>query len=200
MKIILDHFLYGLDRNPTMQEKQVIDNLLASQKYFDLLEDLVRFHAEGEKNPEKYFATDAKTYDFITSYTLWRRQNERTYDQRLEGLNSSTIEMFKLKYFKMLLTQYKLGQMIPSMEWPGFQIHHSAGADFGTDIGQCDWISPLVFREKPWSYDYGFVPVGSFPGEPNGLKMILDAEKFDSGASRSRALELSASKYLFFAT
>ena len=93
--------------------------------------------------------------------------------------------MFK---FKMLLTQYKLGQMIPSMEWPGSQIHHSAGADFGTDIGQCDWISPLVFREKPWSYDYGFVPVGSFPGEPNGLKMILDAETFDSGASRSRAI------------
>ena len=70
MKIILDHFLYGTERRLNNKEKELVENLLSSQKYFDLLEDLVRFHGEGEKWPEKYFTTNAKTYDFITSYTL----------------------------------------------------------------------------------------------------------------------------------
>ena len=180
--------MYGTERRLNNKEKELVENLLSSQKYFDLLEDLVRFHGEGEKWPEKYFTTNAKTYDFITSYTLWRRQNNRNWTQRLEGLDSATVEMFKLKYFKMLLTQYKHGQMIPSMEWPGAQVHHSPGADFGTDFGQCEWISPIVYLEEPWSIEYGHVPVGSFPGVANGLKMVLDAEAFDSGPSKSKGI------------
>ena len=75
--------------------------------------------------------------------------------------------------------------MIPYLEWPEAQINHSPGADFGTDFGQCDWISPIVYGEEPWSNDFGPLPLGSFPGNANGLKMILDAEVFDSGASQS---------------
>ena len=188
MKTILDYFLYGMDRDLSREEQELVDNLLSSQKYFDLVKDLVRFHGEGEKWPEKYFYTNANTYDFMTSYTLWRRQNNRSFDQQLEGLNSTVVEMFKLKYFKIILAQYKHGQMIPSMEWAGAQVHHSPGADTGTDFGQCEWISPLVHMEEPWSTDYRHVPVGSFPGDANGLKMILDAEAFDSGPSDSKGI------------
>ena len=156
MKTILDYFLYGMDRDLSREEQELVDNLLSSQKYFDLVKDLVRFHGEGEKWPEKYFYTNANTYDFMTSYTLWRRQNNRSFDQRLEGLNSTVVEMFKLKYFKIILAQYKHGQMIPSMEWAGAQVHHSPGADTGTDFGQCEWISPLVHMEEPWSTDWIF--------------------------------------------
>ena len=72
MKTILDYFLYGMDRDLSREEQELVDNLLSSQKYFDLVKDLVRFHGEGEKWPEKYFYTNANTYDFMTSYTLWR--------------------------------------------------------------------------------------------------------------------------------
>ena len=116
MKIILDYFLYGMERDLTGSEKELIDNLLASTKYLNLLEDLVRFHREGEENPRKFVTTNVKTFDSITSYTLWRRENNRSLDQGLEGLNTSTIEMFKQKYFKMILSQYKNGQMIPYIE------------------------------------------------------------------------------------
>ena len=55
-------------------------------------------------------------------------------------------------------------------------------------MGSCDWVSGFVFREEPWSQDYGDIQTGSYPGEANGLKMILDAEVFDHGHSRSEAL------------
>ena len=36
--------------------------------------------------------------------------------QRMEGLDSKTIELFKLKYLKNMLTQYRWGEMIPMVD------------------------------------------------------------------------------------
>ena len=91
------------------------------------------------------------------------------------------------RFFKTILSQYKPGQMIPYFEWPGTQLFFTGGSDFGTDAGACEWISPIMFREKPWGDDWGHIPLGSYPGEVNGLKVILDAEVFDNGPSRSDA-------------
>ena len=66
----------------------------------------------------QFVTTNVKTLDYGGSYTLWTWANNRSLDQGLEGLNTSTIEMFKLKYFKMILTQYKVGQMVPYIDWP----------------------------------------------------------------------------------
>ena len=78
-----------------------------------------------------------------------------------------------------MLGQYIVGQMIPYMDWPGNQIFYNGGADFGTDAGICEWISPFHFREEPWSDDFGRIQEGTFPGNQNGIKILLDAETFD---------------------
>ena len=56
----------------------------------------------------------------------------------------------------------------------------------------------IVYREEPWSTDFGPLPVGSFPGNANGLKMILDAEVFDSGISKTSGVgfKISVLHYL----
>ena len=117
--------------------------------------------------------------------------------QRMEGLDSKTIELFKLKYLKTLLTQYRWGQMIPMVDWPGKQIHHIGGADFGTDVGQCEFIGPFVHNEEPWDYSKEFNVWGSYPGEANGLTLMLDAEVFDVGMSNSPGTGLQIAVFYY---
>ena len=128
-------------------------------------------------------------YDFVSSYTLWLQENGYNFLYKLSELDTATEELFKLKYVKTILSQYKIGQMISYFDWSGPQVFHAfGGSDFRTDMGSCDWVSGFVFREEPWSLDFGEIQPGSYPGEANGLKLILDAEVFDNGQSRSEAL------------
>ena len=111
-----------------------------------------------------------------------------------QGVVDKIFTIFPISPYLMssLLAQYKVGEMIPYFGWQGKQVFHWGGSDFGTDFGSCDWVSPVVFRDQPLSQDLGVIHIqlqaGSFPGEANGLKMILDAEVFDNGPSNSEAL------------
>ena len=120
LMIILNYFLYGKDLK--LEEKKVIEMLMNSEKYFDLLERLVHNYAEAEMDPKKFIASDVQVYNPVTSYLLWRKYgsgNGRKASEGMTGLDSKTIELFKVKYLKTLLTQYKFGQMTPMLDWPG---------------------------------------------------------------------------------
>ena len=54
--------------------------------------------------------------------------------------------------------------------------------------GKCSWVSPIVEADKKWSETgFSMVKKGAYPGETNGVKMILDAEVFDYGPGLSRS-------------
>ena len=185
MNVLLNEFVYGKDKANTKEEEHFINSILSSKKYLDLLQDLMDNYVEGDKDPLKFLTSNSRVFDYTTTYTRWRNRNS---SNRLEDLPLESQNMIKSKYFKTLLGQYKVGQMIPYFDWSGTQIFYNGGADFGTDAdGACEWISPLVFREKPWGDDFGHVEEGAFPGDQNGLKILLDAEAFDNGPSKSLA-------------
>ena len=198
LMIILNYFLYG--KKLTFEERQVIENVMNSEKYLNLLERLIKNYAEGEMDPKKFIETDVPVLNAITSYLLWRKYgsgNGRTAEQGITGLDSKTIELFKVKYMKILLTQYRFGQMTPMLDWPGKQIHHVPGVDFGTDGGQCSYVGGFVHNEIPWDYSKPFKAWGSYPGEANGLTMMLDAEVFDTGISESQSIGLQISIFYY---
>ena len=104
MKIILDYYVYGMDREPNMKEQEIIDNLYNSEKLLGLVQDIVKAHADGEANPRKYFKTNAPVYDFTTSYTLWRNQSNLTLgtEVNLKTMkNKTVVNNFKGKYFTL---------------------------------------------------------------------------------------------------
>ena len=35
------------------------------------------------------------------------------------------------------------------------KVFYNGGADFGTDFGACEWISPIVGSSEPWSNSFG---------------------------------------------
>ena len=161
MKILLNEFVYGNNRSNTEEENVFINSFLSSQKYEDLVEDLLMNHVQGERDPSQFLSANSKVFDFTSTYTRWRNE---TMSDKLENLTLENQEMIKSKYLTTLLGQYKVGQMIPYMDWPGNQIFYNGGADFGTDAGICEWISPFHFREEPWSDDFGRIQEGTFPG------------------------------------
>ena len=60
--------------------------------------------------------------------------------------------------------------------------------DFGTDAGMCQWVTLAVHDEKEFSKDWGhWFKEGSYPGLDNGIRMLLDAESFDSGPGEATA-------------
>ena len=75
-------------------------------------------------------------YDFVSSYTLWLQENGYNFLYKLSELDTATEELFKLKYVKTILSQYKIGQMISYFDWSGPQVFHAfGGSDFRTDMG-----------------------------------------------------------------
>ena len=201
MMIILNYFLYG--NKITAEENEVIENLMKSEKYFMLLERLVKNYAEAEIDIRSMITSNVPVYNLVGSYKLWRKYDPkgrgRKAEQGMEGLDAATIELFKVKYLKTLLTQYRWGQMIPMIDWPGKQIHHvGGGADFGTDIGQCEALVGFVHKEDFWDYSAGPLKLGgSFPGEANGMTLMLDAEAFDVGVSSSPATGIQVAIFYY---
>ena len=189
LKVIMDEFLYGRSQPQTEEESIFLKKFLSSEKFNELVEGLLEEQANARENPESLNITNAKVYNFDGSYNMWLDENENKFQtHKLENFDSDTVDIFKRKYVKNLLAQFKVGQMIPYFEWPGAQIYHHGASDLGTDMGSCEWVSPFLFRKEPWSNDYGEIETGSYPGEANGLKMILDAEAFDHGRSNSEAV------------
>ena len=71
MMIILNYFLYGKELK--MGEKKVIDDLLKTEKYFKLLESLVKNYGEVENDPKTFIDSDTPLYNVVQSYRLWRK-------------------------------------------------------------------------------------------------------------------------------
>ena len=189
MKVITDEFLYGRNEQPSKEERRILYRFFFSKELESMIESLMKEQANARDNPKSLNITNAKVYNFDSSYNAWLDINtEKIETHKLENFDNDTVDAFKKKYIKTLMAQYKVGQMIPYFEWPGAQIHHFGASDFGTDMGACDFVSPFVFRETPWSNDFGEKVAMSYPGETNGLKMILDAEAFDYGKSSSEAV------------
>ena len=44
MKILLDEFVYGKDRENTQEEENFINSILSSKQYEDLVQDLMNNH------------------------------------------------------------------------------------------------------------------------------------------------------------
>ena len=143
MKIILEEFLYGRERPPSANEKNVIEAVLASKELTDLVEDLMKEQNNAREHPDDLNITNAKVYNFDASYNIWLVENEERFTDELSGLDPETVEIFKRKYIKTLLSQYKVGQMIPYFDWPGTQLYHAGASNIGTDMGSCHWVSCL---------------------------------------------------------
>ena len=61
MHVILEEFLYGRDSPPTTEEQNSIRSLLDSEKYTEMVKDLMNEHLRGKKNIENSNITNAKT-------------------------------------------------------------------------------------------------------------------------------------------
>ena len=59
-----------------------------------------------------------------------------------------------------------------------------SGADFGTDKGQCHFLCGVVHDEAAVLTTLE-ITTGAYPGKGQGFRMLLDAEVFDTGLSRS---------------
>ena len=135
MDILLKEFVYGNDRANTVEEEDFINSILSSKKYEALVQDLMDNHIEGVKDPKNFLFANSQVFDFTSTYTRWKTEN---VSNKLVNLPIESQDMIKSKYFKTLLGQYKVGQMIPYFDWSGTQIFYNGGADFGTDAGVCD--------------------------------------------------------------
>ena len=56
-----------------MGEKKVIDDLLKTEKYFKLLESLVKNYGKVENDPKLFIYSDTPFYNTVTSYRQWRK-------------------------------------------------------------------------------------------------------------------------------
>ena len=147
------------------------------------MQDLINEHLHANANPDGIPLTyTSKVFDPATSYLWWGGKKNR-----FDEFNSTEKEMLKQKFFKIIFAQYKFGQMIPYFDWPGDQILYWGGADFGTDAGSCEFLAPIVSLMERWSFQLQDLDAGSYPGEINGITLLLDAETFDNGPSTSAA-------------
>ena len=79
-----------------MGEKKVIDDLLKTEKYFKLLESLVKNYGEVENDPKTFIDSDTPLYNVVQSYRLWRK-----YDIKGKGRKAMQgMEGFHLKYWR----------------------------------------------------------------------------------------------------
>ena len=58
-------------------------------------------------------------------------------------------------------------------------------------------IGPYVHKEEPFEYGKPFILGGSYPGEANGLTLMLDAEVFDVGMSNSPGTGLQIAVFYY---
>ena len=72
------------------------------------------------------------------------------------------------------------GDLVVHIDWPKDRegIFYTTG--FGTDLGVCELITPIVSANS--SKLLAGLPKGCFSGSNNGLQLLLDAEVFDYGA------------------
>ena len=59
MKILLNEFVYGNTRSNTEEENVFINSFLASQKYEDLVEDLLMNHLQGDRDPKRFISANS---------------------------------------------------------------------------------------------------------------------------------------------
>jgi hypothetical protein len=59
-----------------------------------------------------------------------------------------------------------------------------SGADFGTDMGNCHLLCGVVHDEES-TMSTMKITMGAYPGKAQGIRLLLDAEVFDSGLGRS---------------
>ena len=107
MNILLNEFVDGNTRSNTEEENVFINSFLASQKYEDLVEDLLMNHLQGDRDPTRFISANSKVFDFTSTYTRWRKEN---MSDKLENLTLESQEIIKSKYLPTLLANTKLGR------------------------------------------------------------------------------------------
>ena len=95
MKIILEEFLYGRERPPSVDEKNVIEAVLASKELTELVEDLMKEQNNAREHPDDLNITNAKVYNFDASYNIWLVENEERFTDKLSGLYCLSTKLVK---------------------------------------------------------------------------------------------------------
>ena len=68
---------------------------------------------------------------------------------------------------------------------------------FGTDIGMCSFIVSESKEDKiRWNEVFFDITPGVTTGEPNGLRLLLDAEVFDSGPGQATSQGFKVQMFL----
>ena len=181
-----------------MLNSGLVDSPELQTLFEEMIDDMKGFYKSPRQAIE--FINDPKTVDIWHSFAFWAWENGRTVEDGLTGIGPDMQRLLKKKYLPSMLTQFRYGQMIPSIEWQGKQVNTElsvvlqkiiynqvmiwSGADFGTDKGQCHFLSGVVHDEAAVLSTME-ITTGAYPGKEQGFRMLLDAEIFDSGLGRA---------------
>ena len=72
MRILQEEFLIGRSRPKTMAEDELIEEVLASESYTKMVDDLMDVLENADLSPRDYFDTNVKVFDYQSSYTFWQ--------------------------------------------------------------------------------------------------------------------------------
>jgi len=103
------------------------------------------------------------------------------YHNLLE-VTEDNAEELKRAFLPEIASQFRNGQMISGISFPGHGIYLQTG--FISDMSEnCAWMTPYVLEPSgdPW-YLVNGIP-GCKMGANNGLQLLLDAETYDYASS-----------------
>ena len=86
-----------------------------------MIEDMQHFYKSPRQATE--FIENPMTVDIWHSFAFWAFENNRTVEDGLKGIGPDMQRLLKKKYLPSMLTQFRYGQMIPSIEWQGKQVN-----------------------------------------------------------------------------
>jgi len=186
---VMDYFFYG--RKQFSEEEMVfINQFLDSEPLNNMLDDMIANVVDNFDNPRKHVTYDDRmahvdTWHSFIDWALFYSGVEGGYDykQGLKGLDKATRRIWMEKYVSQLMSQYKYGQMVPFIGWGGKQMLDWGASDFGTDLGRCHFIGAVQNEEESIKMTLAAAP-GSIPGKNHGLRLIMDAEVFDTGPGK----------------
>ena len=72
MRILQEEFLFGRSRPKTRTEDELIEEVLASETYTKMVDNLIDVFEKADLSPRDYFDTNVKVFDYQSSYTFWQ--------------------------------------------------------------------------------------------------------------------------------
>ena len=104
-----------------MSNSGLVDSPELQTLFEEMIEDMKNFYKSPRQAIE--FINDPKTVDIWHSFAFWAWENGRTVEDGLTGIGPDMQRLLKKKYLPSMLTQFRYGQMIPSIEWRGKQVN-----------------------------------------------------------------------------